>query len=186
MRNGMRGGAVVDAVKVLETAPPWLHVADGGGALDRLWAGAQAVGGFTRVLRGRRMHTQAEVFAEFSRALQFPAGTTSDWDGLISGLRDLAWLPDAPSYLLLLENAHWLLDDEPPERLAEFAAVLADAAAWWSEPAPVEGGGGTRDPVPFHVVLLTSTTWRSRAIAARWAGAGVAVTPLADGHPLTG
>jgi len=70
------------------------------------------------VLDGAACRTRAGLFAEFARALRFPAYFGHNWDALTDCLRDAA--PE----LLYVSDAGQLLTDEPPAQLTTLLDVL--------------------------------------------------------------
>lgn len=74
---------------------------------------------------------KAGLLERMADALGFPAWFGGNWDALFDCLADLSWRP-APGYVLVLENTG-TLRQYAPESLDTAVAILADAAAAWSE-----------------------------------------------------
>jgi RNAse (barnase) inhibitor barstar len=103
-----------------------------------------------RVVRGRKMHSEARLFEEFAAALQFPYYFGENWEALCECMNDLSWMP-AARYLIVMTDATQALREER-EHFRTFLELLSDAGREWSEP-----GADTRpwapEPRPFHVVV---------------------------------
>jgi RNAse (barnase) inhibitor barstar len=115
-------------------------------------AQVRAAAGLVCSLDGAEMRTEVDLFAEAARALRLPDYFGANWDALSDCLTDLSWLP-APAYLLVVEHAHQVLVDEPPDRLEVWRRVLSEAARFWGEPVQ-DGEWWDRPPVPFTVLLV--------------------------------
>jgi hypothetical protein len=92
--------------------PPWLDVS----------TGDVPVG--ATVVNGHACRTRTSLFTEWARVLRFPEHFGHNWDALADSLRDR--FPDQGP--LVVENAQYLLADEPPHQLAALLAVLGDVA----------------------------------------------------------
>ena len=133
---------------------PWLRVlvATPSDAYDAARTAPGEVGVASRVLRGRKMRTWADLYDEIGAALQFPPYFGENWDALDECLADLEWLP-ADSYALTILDAVHLLDREPPEVRQTFWDVLGRAAGEWSRP----GGGSMARPAKVFRVVVQCT-----------------------------
>lgn len=105
-----------------------------------------------RHVRGDRMRTKADLFAQLSTALQLPLWCGVTWDGLYDVLVTNAGLPLTDGLDLVILHAQLLLDQEPEQR-ETFRLVIADVArAWGAEPDGVARRLGPA-PVRVHLVL---------------------------------
>jgi len=115
----------------------------------------------SKVLRGGKCRTSGGLFAEFSRALNFPDYFGHNWDALEECLADLEWLP-AKGYVLLLTDAELVLSEDE-EDYATFLEVLSDAGEAWGSG---QAGMGSKKATPFHTVLAVSE--REKSKRAHW------------------
>jgi RNAse (barnase) inhibitor barstar len=161
----------------LRAEPPWLAVLVGDDAMASAIAPVAGAGGAVRRLRGRRMRTDAALFAEFNRTLDFPDYFGRNWPALEDCLIDLAWLP-APAYLLAVEDSDQVLAQEPDERVGLFADLLVRVARTWAR--EVAGVAWARPAVPFHLLLHVRSASTARALTARWSAAGVGLPRATD------
>ena len=114
-----------------------------------------------KVIRGRHCKTTANLFVEFSRALEFPDYFGHNWDALEECLADLEWLPAKGYILLITDAAHVLPDDEA--QYETFLEILRDAGeAWGNGQAEM----GAQRATPFHVLFAVSE--REKAQRAHW------------------
>lgn len=105
-----------------------------------------------RHLRGKKMRTQAALMDEFGAALQFFYGFGENWHALDECLAYLdEWLP-ADAYVLVVEGAEELLQDEADEIMAALLKTLHYAGEWWSRPI-TDNDRFNRKAIPFHVLL---------------------------------
>ena len=110
-----------------------------------------------RVLSGANCRSTNGLFAEISRALEFPDYFGHNWDAVEECLADLEWLP-AKGYVVLFTDAQLILPDDD-EEFATFLEVLNDAGeAWGSGQAGAEG----KRPIPFHTLLTVSEREHSK------------------------
>jgi RNAse (barnase) inhibitor barstar len=146
-------------------APPWLLLLETtpAHAYEFAWRAA-AAGPGVRVLRGRKMRTEANLYDEFGAALQFPDYFGENWDALNECITDLSWVP-AQRYVLVLVDAVAVLADTPPRSLEVLTRILEHAGEEWARPISV-GEAWDRPAVPFHVVL--QATAEERAAMVEW------------------
>lgn len=85
-------------------------------------------------VRGSKMRTLSAMFTEFGAALQFPYYFGENWSALSDCLTDLDWTR-AQDYLVLVADAHLVLDAEPPEAFGTLLTILADAHRAWGAPS---------------------------------------------------
>jgi len=105
-----------------------------------------------RVLRGKKMRTEDGLMSEFGAALQFFEGFGENWNALAECLAYLdEWLP-SEAYVLVVEGAEELLQDEPPNKLVALLTTLHDAGEWWAKPI-TNNDRFNRKAVPFHALL---------------------------------
>jgi hypothetical protein len=89
---------------------------------------------------------------EFGASLQFFEGFGENWDALDECLDYLdEWIP-ASAYVLVVEGAEELLQDEDGDQMVAFLKTLHDAGEWWSRPI-VDNDPFNRSEIPFHVLL---------------------------------
>ena len=99
------------------------------------------------------MRNVAALMDEVGAALQFFDGFGENWHALEECLSYLdEWLP-AEAYVLVVEQAEQVLNDEP-QSLPALLKTLDSAAQFWSKPI-VGNGRFDRSPIPLHVLLLT-------------------------------
>jgi Barstar (barnase inhibitor) len=89
-----------------QSTPTWLQ----------LWTATAPAGAI--VLDGAACRTRDALFAEFARALRFPAYFGRNWDALADCLREMA-----PA-VLYVRNATGLLRDEPPSQFTTLLDIL--------------------------------------------------------------
>ena len=106
------------------------------------------------VLRGSNMQSMDRFYDELAAALQFPLYFGRNWNALDECLVDLEWLL-SDSYLLVVADAPALLKAADEGDAEAFWKLLSRCSTEWSEGASL-GGGLTRKPTPFHVVLQAS------------------------------
>jgi len=150
----------LDSTILLIPKPPWI-LWFGGPLTDSLSAEELlAESGVTaRVLRGKRMRTKHDLFEEFAVHLSFPDYFGGNWDALADCLEDLEWLQGL-AYTVVIDGAHEVLVDEPPEQLNLFVQLIDRVAASWAEPVTL-GEDWDRPAVPFHWVLHDSPEGRT-------------------------
>jgi hypothetical protein len=73
-----------------------------------------------------KVDSKAEFLRAAGKALDFPDWAGRNWDAFEELVNDLAWLPPAEGYLLLIERASGLAGKEP-ETLRMALDILADA-----------------------------------------------------------
>jgi RNAse (barnase) inhibitor barstar len=118
-------------------------------------------GWMLKVVKGRHCKTPTTLFAEFSRALEFPDYFGHNWDALEECLADLEWLP-AKGYILLITDAIHVLANDDAE-YETFLEILRDAGEAWGSG---QAGMGARRAIPFHVLFAVSE--REKAKRAHW------------------
>lgn len=141
--------------------PPWIYV--GSGEHERLkWIPSyfysrEGINVCVRRLRGKKMRTTADLMNEFGASLQFFEGFGENWYALGECLNYLdEWLP-ADAYILVVEGAEELLQDEQPEQMVALMKTLHEAGEWWSKPV-VDNDRFNRNGIPFHVLLNVAET----------------------------
>lgn len=108
-----------------------------------------------RRLRGKKMRTLDSLMDEFGASLQFFDGFGENWYALSECLSYLdEWLP-ADAYILVVENAEELLQDEEPAQIEALFVTLHDVGEWWAK-AITDNGRFNRKERPFHVLLNVS------------------------------
>lgn len=70
------------------------------------------------------------LMLRFAMQLEFPDSTGRNWDALSDRLRDLAWLPAAAGYVLLLDDAARLRARDAAS-FDTLLDVLNEASAFW-------------------------------------------------------
>ncbi|MBM7785403.1 barstar family protein [Tenggerimyces flavus] len=118
-----------------------------------------------RIVRGRRMRTEAGVYDEFAAALQFPLYFGENRDAFHDCITDLEeGLPPGEGYVVVVTEPDQVLVDEPPEAISWLVRALKHAAEEWARPIAL-GEWWDRPPIPFHLVLagkgidLASRRW---------------------------
>lgn len=92
---------------------------------------------------------------EFGAAFQLFEGFGENWYALEDCLGCLdEWLP-AEAYVLVVEHAEEVLQEEEPRQMAAFLKTLNEAAESWAKSVE-EDGRFDRGPIPFHVLLFVS------------------------------
>lgn len=120
---------------------------------DALWhlQSAELSRGVVRFLRGKRMQTTVELFAECAAALQFPYYFGENWNALDECLADLSWLP-AAAYVLAITDSADLLVRETPGEMRVLCDVLERTCVAWSAPI-AQGEPWDRPAKAFHILL---------------------------------
>ena len=138
---------------------PWISV--GSGEPERhnwipsFYYSRDGIATCTRHLRGRKMRTTQGLMNEFAAAFQFFDGFGENWYALLDCLRYLdEWLP-AEAYILDIEGAEEVLQDESTEQFIALLKTLHDAGEWWARPI-TDNGQFNRHAVPFHSLLNVS------------------------------
>jgi RNAse (barnase) inhibitor barstar len=126
-----------------------------------------------KVVKGRHCKTPTTLFAEFSRALEFPDYFGHNWDALEECLADLEWLP-AKGYILLITDAIHVLANDDAE-YETFLEILRDAGEAWGGG---QAGMGTRQATPFHVLFAVSE--RDKAKRAHWGMKEITAEPVQE------
>jgi hypothetical protein len=151
---------------LFHTDSPWIYV--GSGEPERkIWIPSyfysrEGIAVCVRRLRGKKMRTTAALMDEFAASLQFFEGFGENWYALSDCLSCLdEWLP-ADTYILVVEGAEELLQDESSEQLAALIKTLHDAGEWWSKPV-ADNDRFNRNGIPFHVLLNVAETGPSAA-----------------------
>ena len=114
--------------------------------LDEWVAERRAVGDVVGVMDGRMALDERRFHAAIATALALPEHYGRSWDSL-----DEVLAAFERSHVLVIRDARWLLDDEPPERLRILSEVLGVASS--PEPDPFDRSGRPPAP-PLEVVLL--------------------------------
>ena len=83
-------------------------------------------------LDGRELVDENTFFWKISDALLFPAYFGWNWDAVYDCLRDLSWYR-ADSYLLVFDNAEYVMTECGEER-STFFSVLKRVAKRWADP----------------------------------------------------
>ena len=111
-----------------------------------------SVNACARLLRGHKMRTRDALMNEFGAALQFFEGFGENWPALGECLECLdEWMP-AAAYVLTVERAEEVLQDEQPLQMEALLKTLHDAGEWWAKPIS-NNDRFNRDAIPFHVLL---------------------------------
>jgi hypothetical protein len=163
--------------RLVEPEKPWLHLLVMGEteACDLLSdvPSSPQEPVVTRVMRGHKGTTAADLFDEFAAALQFPCYFGENWDAFDECLTDLEWLP-ADAYVLLITRTIHLLEREPSEHFRQFLNILVEAGQTWSQPAE---GQWPRPPRAFHVILQCASA-EEKPLRERLKAAGAAFDVL--------
>lgn len=105
-----------------------------------------------RRLRGQKMRTTVALMSEFAAALQFPSAFGENWYALEECLAYLdEWLP-ADAYVLVVERAEEVLQDDGVGEVVTLLRVLHATGEFWAKPIE-DGDRFDRPSVPFHVLL---------------------------------
>jgi hypothetical protein len=155
--------------------PPWLLTYDGAesAAYELSWRISQDEL-VSRVVRGHKMRSEAELFDEVAAAFQFPDYFGENWSAFAECLSDLSWMPGA-AYVMVITNAHDVLVSEPPAQLQSFARIGRTVATQWAQPINA-GKPWDRPAVPFHIVIQgLSTDLSHRSL---WGGPDEGLTPM--------
>lgn len=139
--------------------PPWIHV--GPGEDERVkwnpshFYSRSGIDVCVRRLRGQKMRSVEALMNEFGAAFQLFEGFGENWYALEDCLECLdEWLP-ADAYVLVIERAEEVLQEEEPSQMAALLKTLNGAGEFWSK--RVEGTGRfDRDAIPFHVLMNVS------------------------------
>jgi RNAse (barnase) inhibitor barstar len=91
-----------------------------------------------RVLRGRKVRTEAALFDHVATAFSFPSYFGETWDALADCVSDLPSVP----HLLIVSGASELLADAAPRALVVMMQIIERA-----------NGGSTRGPGSFQLLL---------------------------------
>ncbi len=159
--------------------PPWIYV--GQGEPDRApWTASHfysrpGLDVCVRRLRGWKMRSTGALMNEFGAALQFFEGFGENWHALEECLGYLdEWLP-AAAYVLVVERAEEVLEDEPA-KLPALLKTMDAAGEFWST-AIEDGDRFDRNSLPFHALFNVSDRHnvQETAILAAAEVAGVAV-----------
>jgi hypothetical protein len=141
--------------------PPWISVGTGEPERKK-WIPSyfytrEGVNVCVRRLRGEKMRTTAALMNEFGASLQFFDGFGENWYALGDCLSCLdEWLP-ADAYILVVEKAEELLQDEQPQQMAALIKTLHEAGERWSEPI-ADNDRFNRRAIAFHVLLNVTET----------------------------
>jgi hypothetical protein len=105
-----------------------------------------------RHLRGQKMRSTEALMDEFAAALQFFGEFGKNWYALEECLGYLdEWLP-ANAYVLVVEGAEELLQEEGLAEKVSFLKVIHATGEFWAKPI-ADGDRFDRPAVPFHVLL---------------------------------
>lgn len=109
------------------------------------------VEGYVAILRGHRMQTFQELYAEMAAVLQFPYYFGNNWNALIECLQDMSWIP-RNFYLLGIAEKEKILSRESKDDVIAFFKLLEDTCIIFSKPFEVEKKWG-RPACPMHILL---------------------------------
>ena len=98
------------------------------------------------------MRTLTDLYQEFVQKFRFPSYFGNNYDALIDCLTDLQWLPSS-SYLVVVEKADLLLENEHNDTLQGLLEILCLAGKRWSLPVEL-GEWWDRKGIPFHTILM--------------------------------
>lgn len=129
-----------------------------------------------RPVRGRKMHDVPGLFDEFAAALQFPYYFGQNWAAFDECLCEIDWLPIGRGIVIVVRDAHELLQDEDDIPLQILVRIIATAIETYAEPIE-RGESWDRPAVPFHVVLQAEPD-EVAALTERWTAAGATLEPL--------
>jgi hypothetical protein len=108
-----------------------------------------------RQLRGPKMRTTKALMNEFGAALQFFEGFGENWHALEECLEYMdEWLP-AHLYVLVIERAEELLQEEPEDQMSTLLTTLHKIGEWWAKPIK-DNDRFNRPAIPFHVLINVS------------------------------
>ena len=97
------------------------------------------------------MRTLNEMFERFVSGFEFPY-FGYNYNALVDNLADLQWLP-ACGYVLIVENARYLLEKEREDALQGLLENLCIVSKEWAEPVTL-GEWWDREGIPFHTILV--------------------------------
>ncbi|MFI6169403.1 barstar family protein [Nocardia sp. NPDC051052] len=133
-------------------------------------------------VRGQRMRTTSELFAELAAAFQFPWYFGNNWAAFDECMRDLdEWLPAGQQgYAVAVWNADTVLCNEKTalETLIRSLEFIQEELAEPSGLVSTETGVVSPTPRGFQVMLHCEPDAQSR-LAACWTRAGARLTKLA-------
>lgn len=140
--------------------PPWIYM--GPGEPERkVWNPAhfysrEGLSVCVRHFRGQKMRNTEALMNEFAAALQFFGGFGENWYALEECLGYLdEWLP-ADAYVLVVERAEELLQEDGLGEKISLLKVLHATGEFWAK-SIADDDRFDRPAVPFHVLLnLTS------------------------------
>lgn len=105
-----------------------------------------------RKLRGKKMKTRQDLMNEFGAALQLFDGFGENWHALKECLQYMdEWLP-ADLYVLVCEDAEYILSDAETNEMEQFLTTLHQVGEWWASPI-TDNGRFNRSKVPFHLLM---------------------------------
>ena len=109
----------------------------------------------TRRLRGKKMRSTKALMSEFGATLQFFDGFGENWYALRECLECLdEWLP-ADAYVLVVENAEELLQEERPNQMSALLKTLHETGETWAKPI-ADNDRFDRREIPFHILMHVS------------------------------
>ena len=133
---------------LLKTKSPWTH-------LLTLTSGQTASsvlkpppGLLVCELDGADCVNKAKLLAAVAQVFAFPDYFDPNWDAFEECLCDLAWQP-AAGYLLIIQQAHLVLEDSPTE-WNTFVSILQSVGKHWGAKQP------DRPHRPFHTVFVVN------------------------------
>ena len=133
---------------LLKTTSPWAH-------LLTLTSGQSASsvlkpppGLLVHELDGVECVTKAQLLTAAARAFAFPEYFDPNWDAFEECLCDLEWQP-AEGYLLIIQQAHLVLEDTPTE-WSTFVGILQSVGKHWGSKQ------SDRPARPFHTVFVVN------------------------------
>lgn len=151
-------------------------------ALGRIESNAVSDGYSVIHVRGERMQTVAELFAEFAAAFQFPWYFGNNWSAFDECMRDLdEWLPSKLGYVVSIWNSAEVLSRSvdasiQSDDLALFVRRLKFVADEWRSPSGMVAGGQLA-PKEFRIFLHTEEH-TGDATTAIWNAAGADVRAI--------
>jgi RNAse (barnase) inhibitor barstar len=137
---------------LLGTRPPWIHLLVLGRDAGERWlqsTGKQHRDAHVARIDGARATTFPAMFDQYASQFSLPEYFGRNGAALEECLSDLEWLP-AAAYIVMVSQAHRLLENEGAEALAGHVASLLSIATDWSA---ARSGALRRPETPFHAVF---------------------------------
>ncbi len=136
--------------------PPWISLGSGEAEREKwnpnVFYSKQGLSVFVRTLRGKKMRTVQALMDEFAAALQFFDGFGENWYALKDCLCYLDESFPADAYILVVEQAEFVLMDEHEGAMAALLLTLHETGDWWSNPVN-DNGRFSRLAIPFHTIF---------------------------------